>query len=60
MLPPRNVIAVPAPADVKSIPGIAPDQVVLALYPGTTCFYRAIVVHSPPISKVSRSLFVVP
>ncbi|SAM01509.1 hypothetical protein [Absidia glauca] len=51
MLPPRNVIPVPAPTDIHSIPGISPNQDVLALYPGTTCFYRAIVVHSPPISK---------
>ncbi|CAO3589813.1 unnamed protein product [Absidia cylindrospora] len=50
MLPPRNIIAVPEPADLKSIPELNTGQDVLALYPGTTCFYRAIVVH-PPASK---------
>ncbi|CAO3594091.1 unnamed protein product [Absidia cylindrospora] len=46
MLPPKNVIAVPEPADLKNIPESTPGQVVLALYPGTTCFYRATVIKS--------------
>ncbi|SAM01109.1 hypothetical protein [Absidia glauca] len=48
MLPPRNVIAVPEPADLQSIPEFPTGHDVLALYPGTTCFYRAIVVQPPP------------
>ncbi|KAI8330857.1 SGF29 tudor-like domain-containing protein [Chlamydoabsidia padenii] len=47
MLPPRNVIAVPELADLQNIPDIPSGQDVLALYPGTTCFYRAIVIQSP-------------
>ncbi|KAI8336538.1 SGF29 tudor-like domain-containing protein [Chlamydoabsidia padenii] len=54
MMPPRNVLAVPAPSDLKNIPEMSPNQDVLALYPGTTCFYRAIVVH-PPSSKENNS-----
>ncbi|KAI8086446.1 SGF29 tudor-like domain-containing protein [Halteromyces radiatus] len=54
MLPPRSVIAVPENGDIKSIPEISPGEDVLALYPGTTCFYRAVVAH-PPSSKDNNS-----
>lgn len=51
MLPPRYVIPVKTSEDAKFSPEIPTQQDVLALYPGTTCFYKAIVIAPP--SKVS-------
>lgn len=51
MLQPRNVIPIPNVDEAKGLTEINTGQDVLALYPGTTCFYRA-KVAAPP-SKVS-------
>lgn len=50
MVPPKNVIPIPAVAEVRQLPEIPSHTDVLALYPGTTCFYNAIVITPP--SKV--------
>jgi hypothetical protein len=50
MLPPRYVIPVKTSEDAKLSSEIPAQQDVLALYPGTTCFYKAIVIAPP--SKV--------
>lgn len=55
MLQPRNIIPIPGMNEVKNLIEINPSQPVLALYPGTTCFYRAKVV-SPPF-KASILIF---
>ncbi|ORY06117.1 DUF1325-domain-containing protein [Basidiobolus meristosporus CBS 931.73] len=49
-LPPRNIIPLPEEAILNEYPEFDIDHVVLALYPNTTCFYKAIVVLPP--SKV--------
>jgi hypothetical protein len=51
MLQPRNVIRVPHRDEAKALPEYNTGHDVLALYPGTTCFYRAKVMAPP--SKVS-------
>ncbi|KAG1089327.1 hypothetical protein G6F42_020001 [Rhizopus arrhizus] len=55
MLQPRNVIPIPNVDEAKGLTEINTGQDVLALYPGTTCFYRA-KVAAPP-SKVSLVWF---
>lgn len=50
MVPPKNVIPIPSVAEVRQLPEIPAHTDVLALYPGTTCFYNAIVITPP--SKV--------
>jgi len=50
MLSPRYVIPVLSSEAAKSSPEIPAQQDVLALYPGTTCFYKATVIAPP--SKV--------
>lgn len=50
MLPPRYVIPVKSSEEAKLSPEIPAHQDVLALYPGTTCFYKATVIAPP--SKV--------
>ncbi|RUO96512.1 SGF29 tudor-like domain-containing protein [Jimgerdemannia flammicorona] len=50
MVPIKSVIPIPNESEVRLLPEIPPNQDVLALYPGTTCFYKATVVVSP--SKV--------
>lgn len=50
MLSPRYVIPVPSFEEAESLPEIPAQQDVLALYPGTTCFYKATVIAPP--SKV--------
>ncbi|KAI9485613.1 MAG: SGF29 tudor-like domain-containing protein [Benjaminiella poitrasii] len=48
MLQPRNVIPIPDVSDAKeTLVELKPGQEVLALYPGTTCFYRAKLIASP-------------
>ncbi|KAK9727791.1 hypothetical protein K7432_001567 [Basidiobolus ranarum] len=49
-LPPRNIIPLPEEAVLEEYPEFDINHVVLALYPNTTCFYKAIVVLPP--SKV--------
>lgn len=51
MLQPRNVIPIPDADEARGYPELNQGQDVLALYPGTTCFYRAKVVTTP--TKVS-------
>ncbi|KAI8351217.1 SGF29 tudor-like domain-containing protein [Choanephora cucurbitarum] len=51
MLPPRYVIPVLSSEEARSSPEIPAQQDVLALYPGTTCFYKATVVAPPSKSK---------
>ncbi|KAI9307270.1 SGF29 tudor-like domain-containing protein, partial [Cunninghamella echinulata] len=46
-LQPRNVIPIPTAGDPDFLPEIHVGQDVLALYPGTTCFYRATVAQTP-------------
>lgn len=47
MLQPRNVIPIPDADEAKSHAELNPGQDILALYPGTTCFYRAKVIATP-------------
>lgn len=55
MLQPRNVIPIPDADEAKGLAELNPGLDVLALYPGTTCFYRAKVIASP--SKVSNCTY---
>ncbi|KAF7725388.1 hypothetical protein EC973_009656 [Apophysomyces ossiformis] len=52
MVPPRNVIAVPEPDEVHEAE-ISAGSDVLALYPHTTCFYKATVIAPPSKNKDS-------
>ncbi|KAG2231786.1 hypothetical protein INT48_005441 [Thamnidium elegans] len=52
MLPPRYVIPVKSSEEAKLSPEIPAYQDVLALYPGTTCFYKATVIAPPSKVKV--------
>ncbi|KAG1152644.1 hypothetical protein G6F37_005780 [Rhizopus arrhizus] len=51
MLSPKYLIPVPTPKEAENAPEIPANQDVLALYPGTTCFYKAIVISPPNKSK---------
>ncbi|KAI8094950.1 SGF29 tudor-like domain-containing protein [Gilbertella persicaria] len=51
MLPPRYVIPVLSSEEARLSVEIPAQQDVLALYPGTTCFYKATVVAPPSKSK---------
>ncbi|KAG2211315.1 hypothetical protein INT46_009217 [Mucor plumbeus] len=51
MLQPRNVIPIPNVDEAKGLSEINTGQDVLALYPGTTCFYRAKVAAPPSKNK---------
>ncbi|KAI7903664.1 SGF29 tudor-like domain-containing protein [Cokeromyces recurvatus] len=51
MLSPRYVIPVPNSEEARSLPEIPAQEDVLALYPGTTCFYKAVVIAPPSKSK---------
>jgi len=51
MVPPKNVIPIPSVAEVRQLPEIPAHTDVLALYPGTTCFYNAIVITPPSKNK---------
>lgn len=51
MLPPRYVIPIPNSDEAKAATEIQAHQDVLALYPGTTCFYKATVVSPPSKNK---------
>lgn len=46
-IPPRNVIPVPDGHESQNLPEVPAGQDVLALYPGTTCFYKATVILPP-------------
>ncbi|CAG8776470.1 30187_t:CDS:2, partial [Racocetra persica] len=46
LVPAKNVIAIPNPGEMRS-PEFPKDSTVIALYPSTTCFYRAVVVIPP-------------
>lgn len=54
MLQPRNIIPIPDADEAKGHTELNPGQDVLALYPGTTCFYRAKIVSAP--SKVKLNI----
>ncbi|CAO3611869.1 unnamed protein product [Cunninghamella echinulata] len=54
MLPPKQVIPIPERIDHRN--EFAPGKHVLALYPGTTCFYKAIVITSPSKNKDMNAL----
>jgi SAGA-associated factor 29 len=45
---------IPNPADIRPSQEFTPNTTVLALYPGTTCFYKASVVL-PPTKLSSQS-----
>ena len=51
MLPPRYVIPLLSSEKAKLSPEIPAHKEVLALYPGTTCFYKATVITPPSSSK---------
>jgi hypothetical protein len=51
MLQTKNIIPIPDVTEAKGFLEMMTGQPVLALYPGTTCFYRAKVVSQP--SKVN-------
>ncbi|CEG84284.1 hypothetical protein RMATCC62417_18107 [Rhizopus microsporus] len=51
MLSPKYVIPVPTPKEAEMAPEIPAHQEVLALYPSTTCFYRAVVISPPSKNK---------
>lgn len=54
MLSPKYVIPVPTPKEAELAQEIPVHKDVLALYPGTTCFYKATVISSP--NKVRNKL----
>ncbi|CAO3675417.1 unnamed protein product [Rhizopus stolonifer] len=51
MLQPRNVIPIPNVNEVMALAELGTGEDVLALYPGTTCFYKAKVVAPPSKNK---------
>ncbi|KAI8991962.1 SGF29 tudor-like domain-containing protein [Mycotypha africana] len=51
VLSPRYVLPVPTSEEAKSLPEIPVHRDVLALYPGTTCFYKAVVIAPPSKNK---------
>ncbi|ORE07924.1 DUF1325-domain-containing protein [Rhizopus microsporus var. microsporus] len=51
MLQPRNVIAIPNINEAREHPELSVGQDVLALYPSTTCFYKARIVEPPSKNK---------
>ncbi|KAI8369365.1 SGF29 tudor-like domain-containing protein [Radiomyces spectabilis] len=53
MLQPRNVIPVPDGDEMRNFPETSAGLDVLALYPGTTCFYKATVIAPPSKNKDS-------
>ncbi|KAI9262045.1 SGF29 tudor-like domain-containing protein [Sporodiniella umbellata] len=53
MLQPRNVIPIPHLSEMMALPELDTGEDVLALYPGTTCFYKAKVVAPPSKNKES-------
>ncbi|KAI8988903.1 SGF29 tudor-like domain-containing protein [Pilobolus umbonatus] len=55
MLQPRNVIPIPNTDETKRLTEFSPGQDVLALYPTTTCFYRAKVIATPSKNKESTN-----
>ncbi|CAG8525984.1 11301_t:CDS:2 [Dentiscutata heterogama] len=57
IVPVKNVIAIPNPGEMRS-PEFPKDSTVIALYPHTTCFYKAVVVIPPSklTPKTSRYL----
>ncbi|CAM0140136.1 hypothetical protein VKS41_005839 [Umbelopsis sp. WA50703] len=55
LVPPKNVIPIPSVAEVRQMPEIPAHTDVLALYPGTTCFYNAIVITPPSKNKDAAS-----
>lgn len=56
MLQPRNVIPIPNVNEVMALAELGTGEDVLALYPGTTCFYKAKVVAPP--SKVRPFVYI--
>ncbi|RIB08827.1 SGF29 tudor-like domain-containing protein [Gigaspora rosea] len=57
IVPVKNVIAIPNSGEMRS-PEFPKDSTVIALYPSTTCFYKAVVVIPPSklTPKASRYL----
>ncbi|GES78921.1 SAGA-associated factor 29 homolog B isoform X1 [Rhizophagus clarus] len=53
-VPAKNVMVIPNPNDIRPSQEFAPNTTVLALYPSTTCFYKASVVL-PPTKLSSQS-----
>ncbi|CAG8605610.1 10539_t:CDS:2, partial [Dentiscutata heterogama] len=53
LVPSKNVLIIPKPGEMW-MPEFPQSSTVIALYPGTTCFYKADVVLPP--SKLSVSL----
>ncbi|KAG0737491.1 hypothetical protein G6F57_004078 [Rhizopus arrhizus] len=51
MLQPRNVIPIPNASEARVLAELDIGQDVLALYPGTTCFYKAKVIEPPSKNK---------
>ncbi|KAI7902605.1 SGF29 tudor-like domain-containing protein [Cokeromyces recurvatus] len=51
MIQPRNVIPIPNIDEAKELTELNAGQDVLALYPGTTCFYKAKVITPPSKNK---------
>ncbi|KAL0074998.1 SGF29 tudor-like domain-containing protein [Phycomyces blakesleeanus] len=51
MLAPRHIIPVPEGSEVHDLAELNTGKDVLALYPGTTCFYRASVIAPPSKNK---------
>ncbi|KAI9316031.1 SGF29 tudor-like domain-containing protein [Dichotomocladium elegans] len=54
-IPARSVITVPDSYEIRQLPEIKIGQDVLALYPGTTCFYKATVILPPKQNKENNS-----
>ncbi|CAG8643474.1 37064_t:CDS:2, partial [Racocetra persica] len=46
LVPAKNVIAIPNPGEKRTLE-FPKDSTVIALYPSTTCFYKAVVVIPP-------------
>jgi len=51
VLPPKSIIPIASQQEVASQPEIKTGEDVLALYPGTTCFYKATVMVQPSKNK---------
>ncbi|CAG8526511.1 15936_t:CDS:2 [Acaulospora colombiana] len=55
LVPAKNVIEIPNQGDMRT-PEFPQSHTVIALYPGTTCFYKAVVVKPPEKSNPRRYL----
>ncbi len=55
--PPQSIVALPRKEEVSQVPRLPVGSFVLALFPDTSCFYRARVIDCP--ADVSENPFLI-